>query len=71
MESPHTGRLVDLSHEIGDGEVTYPGLPGPRITDHLGWDESHARYATGTEFRIARIDMVANTGTYLDSPFHR
>ena len=64
-------RLVDLSHAIREGMVTYPGLPGPEIGDHLGWEESHARYAPGTEFRIARISMVANTGTYLDTPAHR
>src|SRR6266496_186649 len=64
-------RFVDLSHAIREGMVTYPGLPGPEIGDHLGWEESHARYAPGTEFRIARISMVANTGTYLDTPAHR
>ena len=64
-------RLIDLSHEIEDGLITYPGLPGPRITDHLSWEASHANYAPGVEFRIARIDMIANTGTYLDTPAHR
>jgi arylformamidase len=63
--------LVDLSHPIEDGMVTYPGLPGPRITDHLSWEASHDRYAPGTEFQIGRIDMIANTGTYVDSPAHR
>jgi arylformamidase len=63
--------LVDLSHPIEDGMVTYPGLPGPRISDHLSWEASHERYAPGTEFQIGRIDMIANTGTYLDSPAHR
>jgi kynurenine formamidase len=63
--------LVDLSHVIRDGMVTYPGLPGPAITDHLSREESRSRYAAGVEFQIGRIDMVANTGTYLDTPFHR
>jgi arylformamidase len=64
-------KLVDLSHPIEDGMVTYPGLPGPSITDHLSWEASHDRYAPGTEFQIGRIDMIANTGTYVDSPAHR
>jgi arylformamidase len=64
-------QLLDLSHPIEDGMVTYPGLPGPRITDHLGFEESRAHYTEGTEFHIGRIDMVANTGTYLDTPLHR
>lgn len=51
--------------------ITYPGLPGPEITDHLSREASRARYAPGTEFHIARISMVANTGTYLDTPSHR
>ena len=64
-------RLVDLSHTISDGLVTYPGLPAPVITDHLTFEDSHRVYDAGTEFTIARIDMVANTGTYLDVPGHR
>jgi kynurenine formamidase len=64
-------RLVDLSHAVGHGTVTYPGLPGPEITDHLTREASRAGYAPGTEFQIGRISMVANTGTYVDSPFHR
>lgn len=63
--------LVDLSHTVEDGMVTYRGLPAPVITDFLGREESRKLYAEGTEFHIAKIDMVANTGTYLDSPFHR
>jgi arylformamidase len=63
--------LIDLSHVIADGTITYPGLPGPIISDHLGREESRERYAPGYEFQIGRIDMVANTGTYLDTPFHR
>jgi arylformamidase len=66
---PH--RIVDLSHTIEAGMTTYPGLPGPAITDHLSREASRDRYASGTEFQIGRIDMVANTGTYLDTPFHR
>ena len=63
--------LIDLSHPITDGMTTYPGLPGPVITEHLTFEASHDRYAPGTEFAIGRIDMVANTGTYLDTPAHR
>jgi arylformamidase len=63
--------FVDLSHTIRDGLVTYPGLPAPRIGDHLTREASRANYAPGTEFQIGRIEMVANTGTYLDSPAHR
>jgi kynurenine formamidase len=63
--------IVDLSHPITDGLVTYPGLPGPVIDDHLTREASRERYAPGYEFQIGRIDMVSNTGTYLDTPFHR
>lgn len=63
--------IIDLSHPIHDGLVTYPGLPAPVIADHLGREESRSRYAPGYEFQIGRIEMVANTGTYLDTPFHR
>lgn len=65
------GRVVDLSHPFGHGTITYPGLPGPAISDHLSRADSRERYAAGTEFQIGRIEMVANTGTYLDTPFHR
>jgi arylformamidase len=64
-------RLVDLSHTVSDGLVTYPGLPAPAISAHLTFEDSHAVYDEGTEFTIGRIDMVANTGTYLDVPGHR
>jgi arylformamidase len=64
-------RLVELSHPIHAGMTTFPGLPGPEITDHLSRADSRARYAPGTEFHIGRISMVANTGTYLDAPSHR
>jgi kynurenine formamidase len=63
--------VIDLSHVIVDAMVTYPGLPGPVISDHLTREESRTRYAPGTEFHIGRIDMVANTGTYVDTPSHR
>lgn len=64
-------RLIDLSHTIESGMVTYPGLPGPIITDHMSREESRSHYAPGTEFHIGRIEMVANTSTYLDTPAHR
>src|SRR4029453_19369224 len=64
-------RLVDLSHPIEHGMITYPGLPGPVISDFLGREASRGHYAEGTTFQIARVRMVANTGTYLDAPFHR
>jgi kynurenine formamidase len=64
-------RLVDLSHTVHDGLVTYPGLPAPTISAHLTFDDSHEVYAEGTEFTIGRIEMVSNTGTYLDVPGHR
>ncbi len=63
--------FFDLSHPISDGMITYPGLPGPEISAHLSFDESRSHYADGTEFTIGRITMVANTGTYLDTPAHR
>jgi arylformamidase len=63
--------LVDLSHTIEHGMTTYPGLPGPIICDFLSRQASRAHYAPGVEFHIGRIEMVANTGTYLDSPYHR
>lgn len=62
---------VDLSHVIEDGLVTYPGLPAARICDYLSRERSREIYAPGTEFQIAKIEMVANTGTYLDCPSHR
>src|SRR6266545_2333545 len=68
---PGPRRLIELSHRIHHGMVTYPGLPGPEISDYLPREASPARYGPGTEFHIGRISMVANTGTYLDSPFHR
>ena len=64
-------QLIDLSHTVEDGMITYKGLPGPVISDHLTRERSRGLYAPGTEFHIGKIEMVANTGTYLDSPFHR
>ena len=64
-------RFVDLSHAIEHGMVTYKGLPAPIICDYLSRRASRAFYTAGTEFQIGKIEMVANTGTYLDSPFHR
>ena len=63
--------FVDLSHVVEDGMVTYPGLPGPVIADFVSRDQSEVDYAFGVQFHIGRIEMVANTGTYIDSPFHR
>jgi kynurenine formamidase len=63
--------LIDLSHTVEDGLITYKGLPAPIICDYLSREESRKIYAPGTEFHIGKIEMVANTGTYLDSPFHR
>jgi kynurenine formamidase len=63
--------FIDLSHNIENGMITYPGLPGPVVCDYLSREASRAGYAPGVEFHIGKIEMVANTGTYLDSPFHR
>jgi len=65
------GRLIDVSHTVEDGMVTYKGFPAPVICDFLSREASREKYAPGTEFHIGRIDMIANTGTYVDSPFHR
>ena len=83
VEEPHRGsrgidiprtperRIVDLSHPIRAGLVTYPGLPAPTIAPHLTREASRERYAPGTEFAMDVLTMIGNTGTYLDSPFHR
>ena len=65
------GSLVDLSHTVREGLVTYPGLPAPTITSHMSREASRASYAPGTEFTMDVITMIGNTGTYIDSPFHR
>ena len=66
-----TQRLIDLSHVIEHGMITYQGLPGPHICDFWSREGSAEHYDDGSSFQIGRIDMVANTGTYLDAPFHR
>jgi kynurenine formamidase len=63
--------LIDLSHTVEHGLITYKGLPAPVICDYLSREASRKVYAPGTEFQIGKIEMVANTGTYMDSPFHR
>lgn len=63
--------LLDLSHIVEHGLVTYKGLPAPIICDYMSREESRSHYAQGTEFQIGKIEMVANTGTYVDAPFHR
>lgn len=64
-------RYVELSHVIADGMTTYPGLPGPTISVHLSWADSRPNYAEGTEFSMDRIDLLGQTGTYVDAPRHR
>jgi len=64
-------QFIDISHTIHDGMITYKGFPAPIICDWLSREASRARYAPGTEFHIGKIEMIANTGTYIDSPFHR
>lgn len=71
VRMPVTRRFVELSHVITAGMTSYPGLPGPEISPHLTRAASRDHYAPGTEFAIDRISMVGNTGTYLDSPYHR
>lgn len=64
-------RHIDLSHSIEDGMITYKGLPAPIVCDFLSREQSRANYAEGTEFQIGKIELVSNTSTYIDSPFHR
>jgi kynurenine formamidase len=64
-------KLIDLSHTVAHGLITYKGLPPPVICDYLSREASKKHYAPGVQFQIGKIEMVANTGTYLDSPFHR
>ena len=71
MENRSTHRIIDLSHVITDGMVTYKGLPGPHICDFVSREQSAANYDGGETFQIGRIDMVANTGTYVDVRSHR
>lgn len=63
--------LIDVSHVVEDGMITYRGLPAPIICDYLSREASREHYAPDTTFHIGKIEMVANTGTYVDSPFHR
>ncbi|MEP7217519.1 MAG: cyclase family protein [Bacteroidota bacterium] len=67
----HSSRLIDLSHVVEEGMITYKGLPAPIICDFLSRERSREIYGDGVEFHIGKIEMVANTGTYIDSPFHR
>lgn len=64
-------RYVDLSHTVEHGLTTYKGLPAPLICDYLSREASRSQYSEGTSFHIGKIEMVSNTGTYIDSPFHR
>ena len=64
-------KFIELSHIIEDGMITYTGLPGPVIRDHMSREASREHYAPETTFQIGKIEMVANTGTYIDAPFHR
>ena len=63
--------IIDLSHTIENGTLTYKGLPAPVICDYLSREDSKRFYEEGTEFQIGKIEMVTNTGTYIDCPFHR
>lgn len=71
VAAPAGRTLVDLSHTIESGMITYKGMPAPLVCDHLSFEQSRDIYAPGTEFQIGRIEMVANTGTYIDTPYHR
>jgi kynurenine formamidase len=71
MEPNMKKKLVDLSHTIKKGMITYQGLPGPVISDFMSRKDSAEHYAEGTSFQIGKIELVTNTGTYIDSPFHR
>jgi kynurenine formamidase len=64
-------RFVELSHPIENGTITYPGLPAPVMSDFLSRSDSARMYAAGTTFHIGRVEMIANTGTYVDAPWHR
>jgi arylformamidase len=63
--------FIDLSHTIFDGLITYKGLPAPLICDYISREQSKANYDGGTTFQIGKIELVTNTGTYIDCPFHR
>lgn len=70
-ESVVEDSLIDLSHTIEDGLITYKGLPAPHICDYLSREQSKNNYDGDTSFQIGKIEMVTNTGTYIDCPFHR
>ena len=71
MPAQPSRRLIDVSHTVEHGMITYKGFPAPIICDWLSREASRTKYAPGTEFQIGKIEMIANTGTYVDSPFHR
>ncbi len=71
MKDVNDFNFIDLSHTIEDGLITYPGLPAPIICDFLSREDSKLHYEAGTQFQIGKIEMVSNTGTYIDCPFHR
>jgi kynurenine formamidase len=71
MNARNSATFLDLSHDVEHGMITYKGLPAPLICDFLSREASKAHYAEGTTFQIDKIEMVANTGTYVDAPFHR
>ena len=63
--------VIELSHPIEAGMVTYPGLAVPKVKPYLTREESTKTYAPGTTFQINKISLIGNTGTYVDSPAHR
>ena len=67
QQSQQSGHLVDLSHTIEAGLITYKGLPAPIICDYLSREDSRQQYAAGTEFQIGKLELVGNTGTYIDT----
>jgi arylformamidase len=64
-------KLIDLSHAVEHGMITYKGLPAPIVCDFLSREASKQKYAEGTTFHMGKIEMISNTGTYVDAPFHR
>ena len=43
-------RLIDVSHTIEAGMITYKGLPAPIMCDFLSREASRKNYADGHEF---------------------
>ena len=37
-------KLIDLSHSIEHGMITYKGLPAPIISDHMSREQSHSKF---------------------------